>query len=127
MYAVPLWLGWRRRHRAVGARRARLLCRPEIAEQVGEIMVRYAREPGEFYGFKVPLDAEYKIGRSWAGEPLGDAQENDRHTTAEPEIAAGEIETPELGAPDRTSHAGDDGAAGNAGLIWLAPTSIEVP
>ena len=44
-------------------------CRPEIADQVGEIMVRHAKEPGEFYGFKVPLDAEYKIGRSWAGEP----------------------------------------------------------
>jgi hypothetical protein len=43
-------------------------CRPEIADQVGEIMVRHAREPGEFYHFKVPLDAEYKIGRSWAGE-----------------------------------------------------------
>jgi hypothetical protein len=42
-------------------------CRPEIAEQVGEIMVRHARQSGEFYGFKVPLDAEYKIGRSWAG------------------------------------------------------------
>ena len=37
-------------------------CRPEIAEQVGEILVRHAKEPGEFYGFKVPLDAEYKVG-----------------------------------------------------------------
>jgi DNA polymerase I-like protein with 3'-5' exonuclease and polymerase domains len=45
-------------------------CRTEIAEQVGEILVRHAREPGEFYGFKVPLDADYKIGSSWAGEPI---------------------------------------------------------
>jgi DNA polymerase I-like protein with 3'-5' exonuclease and polymerase domains len=45
-------------------------CRPEIADQVGEILVRHAKEPAEFYGFKVPLDAEYKIGRSWAGEPI---------------------------------------------------------
>jgi DNA polymerase I len=44
-------------------------CRPEIADQVGEILVRNAKEPAEFYGFKVPLDADYKIGRSWAGEP----------------------------------------------------------
>jgi DNA polymerase I-like protein with 3'-5' exonuclease and polymerase domains len=43
-------------------------CRPEIADQVGEIMVRHAKEPAEFYGFKVPLDAEYKVGKSWAGD-----------------------------------------------------------
>jgi DNA polymerase family A/AAA domain len=52
-------------------------CEPEIAQQVGELMVRHAKEPGEFYGFKVPLDAEYQIGRSWAGEPVegaGDAR-----------------------------------------------------
>jgi DNA polymerase-1 len=48
-------------------------CKPEIAEQVGEIMVRHAKEAGEHYGFKVPLDAEYKIGRDWAGTPIGDA------------------------------------------------------
>lgn len=46
-------------------------CRPEIAEQVGEILVRHAKEAGEHYGFKVPLDAEFKIGRSWAGETDG--------------------------------------------------------
>jgi RecA-family ATPase/DNA polymerase I-like protein with 3'-5' exonuclease and polymerase domains len=43
-------------------------CRPEIAEQVGEIMVRHAREAAEFYSFKVPLDADFKIGPSWADE-----------------------------------------------------------
>jgi hypothetical protein len=108
-------------------------CRPEIAEQVGEIMVRHARESGEFYGFKVPLDAEYKVGRSWAGEPLGDAQENDRRTSAEAEIAADEVENSERDRPDRTGesagndHTGGNGAAGNAGLIWSAPTSIEIP
>ena len=49
---------------------------PEIADQVGEILVRHAKAPAEFYDFKVPLDAEYKIGRSWAGEPVngGDAK-----------------------------------------------------
>jgi DNA polymerase I-like protein with 3'-5' exonuclease and polymerase domains len=29
-------------------------CRPEIADQVGEIMVRHAKAAGEFYKFKVP-------------------------------------------------------------------------
>jgi DNA polymerase I-like protein with 3'-5' exonuclease and polymerase domains len=43
-------------------------CRPEIADEIGAVMVKHAKEPGEFYGFKVPLDADYKIGRSWAGE-----------------------------------------------------------
>jgi DNA polymerase I-like protein with 3'-5' exonuclease and polymerase domains len=41
--------------------------RPEIADQVGEIMVRNAKEPAEFYNFKVPLEADYKLGKSWAG------------------------------------------------------------
>ena len=45
-------------------------CRPEIAEQVGEILTRHAKEVGEHYGLRVPLAAEYKIGRSWAGEPV---------------------------------------------------------
>jgi DNA polymerase I-like protein with 3'-5' exonuclease and polymerase domains len=45
-------------------------CRPDIAEQVGEILVRHAREAGARYGFRVPLDAEFKIGRDWAGTPL---------------------------------------------------------
>jgi hypothetical protein len=45
-------------------------CRPAIAKQVGEILVRHAREAGEHYGFRVPLDAEFKIGRDWAGTAL---------------------------------------------------------
>ena len=43
-------------------------CRPDIAEQVGELMVRHAKEPGGFYDLRVPLDAEYKIGATWAGD-----------------------------------------------------------
>jgi DNA polymerase I-like protein with 3'-5' exonuclease and polymerase domains len=50
--------------------------RPEIAEQVGEIMVRHAKEPGEFYGLKVPLDAAFTIGNTWAGEPLDSIQKS---------------------------------------------------
>jgi DNA polymerase I-like protein with 3'-5' exonuclease and polymerase domains len=45
-------------------------CRPAIADQVGEILVRHAREAGGHYGFRVPLDAEFKIGRDWAGTPV---------------------------------------------------------
>ena len=47
-----------------------LVCcaRPGLAEQVGEIMVRHAKEPGKFYDLRVPLDAEYTISRSWAGK-----------------------------------------------------------
>jgi DNA polymerase I len=45
-------------------------CPPELAEQVGELLVRHAREAGEPYGFRVPLEAEFKVGRDWAGTPL---------------------------------------------------------
>jgi DNA polymerase I-like protein with 3'-5' exonuclease and polymerase domains len=47
-----------------------ICCRPEIAEQVGEILVRHARSAGTPYSFRVSLDAEFKIGRDWAGTPL---------------------------------------------------------
>jgi DNA polymerase I-like protein with 3'-5' exonuclease and polymerase domains len=71
-------------------------CRPEIAEQVGEIMVRYAKEAGEFYRFKVPLDGEFKIGRSWAGEPVENNNTAPTIVSETPEItAAAIIETPE--------------------------------
>jgi hypothetical protein len=45
-----------------------VVCRPEIAAQVGEIMVYYAKEAGEHYGLRCALDAEYSVGRTWAGE-----------------------------------------------------------
>ena len=49
--------------------RSRAVVGLEIAEQVGEILVRHAKEAGEHFGLKRWLDAEFKIGRSWAGEP----------------------------------------------------------
>jgi DNA polymerase I-like protein with 3'-5' exonuclease and polymerase domains len=55
-------------------------CRPEIAKEVGEIMVRHAKEAGEFYDLKVPLDAVYTIGRSWAGD--ADTERDDDHVSA---------------------------------------------
>jgi len=66
-------------------------CKTEIAKQVGEILVRNAKEPGEFYGFKVPLDADCKIGVSWAGEPLDAA--------AIPEPEPVRTEAPSLAEP----------------------------
>ena len=69
-------------------------CKPEISAQVGAIMVQHAKEPGEFYGLKVPLDAAYEIGCGWAGNPPGEqhAELNDDHieltATVEPKQAA---------------------------------------
>lgn len=37
----------------------------EYAEQVAEIMVASAKEAGEQLGFRVPVDAEAKIGKNW--------------------------------------------------------------
>jgi hypothetical protein len=48
-------------------------CRPEIAAAVGEIMTRHGREAGEFYGFRVPLEADYTVGSGWA-EPPGQGE-----------------------------------------------------
>jgi len=45
-------------------------CRPEFAQQIGELLVRHALKAGEPYGFRVPLGAEFKIGRDWAGTAL---------------------------------------------------------
>jgi DNA polymerase I-like protein with 3'-5' exonuclease and polymerase domains len=103
-------------------------CRPEIAAQVGEILVRNAKEAGAHFQLKVPLDAEYKIGRSCAGEPVGD----DQRTNAETEIAADEVENSKPHVLDRTSEAKTDnghanGDRGDVRPAWLAPASIEVP
>lgn len=37
----------------------------QYAEQVAEIMVASAKEAGEILGFRVPVDAESKIGQNW--------------------------------------------------------------
>jgi DNA polymerase I-like protein with 3'-5' exonuclease and polymerase domains len=74
--------------------------RKEIAAEVGELMVRHAKEPADFYSFKIPLDAEYKIGNSWAGDaPPALAPEYESSTTessladlVETEIVGGDIE-----------------------------------
>jgi RecA-family ATPase/DNA polymerase I-like protein with 3'-5' exonuclease and polymerase domains len=64
-------------------------CRPEIADQVGAIMVRWAIEAGEHYNFKVPLDADYKVGRSWAGDDPIDKSNGDAPEPPEIGIRSG--------------------------------------
>lgn len=43
-----------------------VLARDEIADEIGELLVKSIREAGEHFGFRCPLDGEYKVGRSWA-------------------------------------------------------------
>jgi DNA polymerase I-like protein with 3'-5' exonuclease and polymerase domains len=62
-------------------------CRPEIAEEVGAIMVRNAKEPGEFYHFKVPLDAGYTIAPNWGGNSAGVTGANGEEVVETPSIA----------------------------------------
>ena len=38
---------------------------PEQAEQAGKLMVQAAKNAGEVLKFRIPVDAEYKIGGSW--------------------------------------------------------------
>jgi DNA polymerase-1 len=40
--------------------------RPEIAEEVGNVLVQSMRRAGEFFGFNIPIDGEWKIGNNWA-------------------------------------------------------------
>jgi len=78
-------------------------CRPGIAEQVGEILVRHAREAGAPYGFRVPLEAEFKIGRDWAGTPLNaEIEPAAAAITAEEEVVPFEI-----AAEEEVSYADD--------------------
>jgi DNA polymerase I len=41
-------------------------CRKDIAEEVGEALVRFAKTAGDPYGFRIPLDSKYSVGRTWA-------------------------------------------------------------
>lgn len=43
-----------------------LECKPEIAEQVGEIAKQSLKEAGKHLKLNVELDGEYKIGHNWA-------------------------------------------------------------
>jgi DNA polymerase I-like protein with 3'-5' exonuclease and polymerase domains len=76
-------------------------CRPEIADEIGQIMVKLAREPAEFYKLKLALDADYKIGKSWAGNPteppsVETSTETTSDQSAEQDFDASEIEIEDL-------------------------------
>jgi hypothetical protein len=41
-------------------------CKPEIAEQLREVMIQSVVESGKFFSLNIPLDADARIGKSWA-------------------------------------------------------------
>jgi DNA polymerase I-like protein with 3'-5' exonuclease and polymerase domains len=85
-------------------------CRSEIADQVGEIMVRWAIEAGEHYSLRLPLDASYDTGRSWAGNPSNQSNE---------------VEVEPAPAPKPAPEAGS--AADAAQKVEPAPAPAPVP
>lgn len=40
--------------------------RPDIADEFGQMMVDCAGKAGEFFKFRCPISAEYKLGKTWA-------------------------------------------------------------
>ena len=43
-----------------------LAAKPELVELIGRTGVKAITKAGEHFGFRCPLDGEYKIGRNWA-------------------------------------------------------------
>jgi hypothetical protein len=41
-------------------------CREGLEEEVGQTLVKHARTAGQEYGFRVPLDSKFSVGRTWA-------------------------------------------------------------
>jgi DNA polymerase I-like protein with 3'-5' exonuclease and polymerase domains len=80
---IPLWV-----HDEIAC-----CCRPEIADAVGEILVRHAKEAGEHFKLQVPLAAEYKIGTSWAGDAaIGTAPADEKAIEEPPDEALTDVE-----------------------------------
>ncbi|MFB2563633.1 DNA polymerase [Rhizobium sp. IMFF44] len=40
-------------------------CHPELAEEVGQIVVQAMRDAGTYFAFGCPIDGEFKIGNNW--------------------------------------------------------------
>jgi DNA polymerase I-like protein with 3'-5' exonuclease and polymerase domains len=40
-------------------------CRPDIADQLGDILCRACLLAGEYFNCALPIEAEYKIGKTW--------------------------------------------------------------
>jgi len=43
-----------------------LMCFPQHADEVGKIMVKAIQDAGKAFGFRCPLDGEYRVGKNWA-------------------------------------------------------------
>ena len=43
-----------------------LQCKSDYADEVGKIAVQSIKDAGTYFNFRCPLDAEYKIGKTWA-------------------------------------------------------------
>ena len=43
-----------------------LMCFPQHADEVGKIMVSAIQKAGAAFGFRCPLDGEYRVGKNWA-------------------------------------------------------------
>jgi DNA polymerase I-like protein with 3'-5' exonuclease and polymerase domains len=42
-----------------------LECSPDIAEEVGKVATECATKAGEYFNFRIRIDAEYKVGNNW--------------------------------------------------------------
>jgi DNA polymerase I-like protein with 3'-5' exonuclease and polymerase domains len=62
-------------------------CRPHLAALVGEVLTRHAKTAGEAFGFKVPLDAELAVGKSW-GANDAEASEAQPEFQSRPTLAS---------------------------------------
>ena len=40
--------------------------REDLAEEAGQMAVNAIRKAGDYFGFRCPLDGEYKVGNNWA-------------------------------------------------------------
>mgnify|MGYP003336301866 FL=1 len=43
-----------------------VIVRKEIGDDIGRLCIEAIKKAGEYYSFRLPLDGEYKLGRSWA-------------------------------------------------------------
>lgn len=61
-------LGWQDRCRQVAwvHDEVQFECDEQLGEQFGELAVRSIRKSGDFFNIRTQLDAEYKVGKSWA-------------------------------------------------------------
>ena len=62
-------------------------CPPHLAAQVGEVLTRHAKAAGEPFNFKVPLDSDLAVGKSW-GANDAEASEAQPEFQSRPTLAS---------------------------------------